>query len=144
MKVSRGETIKKRYEERFQQNAQTKALHEKKSKKKVRGCPFLFLFKNANILKLTSFINLRVCAMHADIPFFYIRSDFNVLKLFVFVIYFFFITCVFIRHVERRKRWCVVSAVATSFFIVIIFVFCFFSIFCYSAHMNDGYNVHTW
>lgn len=71
MKVSRGESIKKRYEERFQQNAQTKALHErKKSKKNVRGCPFLFLFKNANILKLTSFINLRVCAMHADIPFF--------------------------------------------------------------------------
>lgn len=45
----------------------------------------LFLFKNANILTLTSFINLRVCAMHAVLPFFNIRSDFNTFKLFVFV-----------------------------------------------------------
>lgn len=78
----------------------------------------VFLFKNANILKLTSFINLRVCAMHADIPFFNIRSDFNALKLFVFVNIFVFclsffrafsLGLLYIAH----TRWCAfVTAVA--------------------------------
>lgn len=67
--------------------------------------------------------------MHADIPFFNIRSDFNVLKLFVFVIFF---VRSFVRSFVRAftlvllsaQRWYVFIAVA-CFFVFIIYNFLF-------------------
>lgn len=66
---------KRQQDENTNKKTERRRKKEKKIwKKNVRGCYFffffVFLFKNANILKLTSFINLRVCAMHADIYLF--------------------------------------------------------------------------
>lgn len=97
---------KKMLEEKQQDRISKKKKKKNGRKMYVVFFFFVFLFKNANILKLTSFINLRVCAMHADIPFFNIRSDFNVLKLFVFVnlLFFLFHFVLFVRFAVTMVR----------------------------------------
>lgn len=146
--------LKKRQQDENTNKKTESRRKREKWRKNVRGCYFffffVFLFKNANILKLTSFINLRVCAMHADIYLFLtsvlILMFWNCLYLWFFFL--FIRSCFYIGFVEHRHNdgamLLLLLLLCVYHTYIYFFLALFFFFFCYSAHMNGGYNVHTW
>lgn len=116
-------------------------------KENVRGF-FLYIFfiqKNANILKSTSFINLQVCDRHAGIPFFHIRSDFNVLELFVFVMCVcVFFSLFFVHSFIFRFIWFfhfIFRFVADSAVLLLLLSFLSFFVYFLCSVLEDNSNV---